>query len=343
MTSLVSICIPTYNGAKYLRECIDSVLSQSFENFQVVIVDDQSSDNTWEILERYAAQDHRINLFKNEHNLGLVGNWNRCIELAQGEWIKFVFQDDLLAPDCVAQLVIAGETTDCSIVFCKRELIFEPNCNIDILNFLQDLPSWESVFGDVTFISPNRVCETAIKYMVLNVFGEPTSVLLRRDCFIRFGLFNPHFKQRCDYEYWLRIGSQTGIVLVPKILASFRLHPESTTSSNNANKHYITEIGDHLLLLYEYAYSDAFSVLRFRASNQIPTVNFINKLNEYIGWAFRMLYEKESQGLIESQMIIKMIFENLSAYPKLVSLIRSKKRFLPIFMWLDRQLLWRIK
>jgi glycosyltransferase involved in cell wall biosynthesis len=75
MRPLVSICIPTYNGAQqHLLKYLDAVLSQSFSNFQVKIVDDQSSDNTWEMLNQFAAQDNRISLFKDGYNLGLAGN-----------------------------------------------------------------------------------------------------------------------------------------------------------------------------------------------------------------------------------------------------------------------------
>ena len=92
----ISVCVPTYNGMKYLRECLDSILVQSFENFEVIIVDDQSADGSVDLLSEYAAQDERIRVFRNPQNLGLVGNWNRCLDLASAEWIKFVFQDDLI-------------------------------------------------------------------------------------------------------------------------------------------------------------------------------------------------------------------------------------------------------
>jgi glycosyltransferase involved in cell wall biosynthesis len=341
--SKVSICIPTYNGAQYFEACLDSVLNQTYKDIEILVVDDRSTDNSVEIVEHYAAIDQRIRLVQNEHNLGLVGNWLKCIELSEGLWIKFLFQDDLLASDCITRLVAAGEASECPIVFCKRELIYETNSNVEVLNFLRGLPSWESVFGETTFITPNMVCEMAIRYMALNILGEPTSVLLHRDCFKRFGLFNPCLRQRCDYEYWVRVGSLTGIALVPESLASFRLHPDSTTSSNHASKQYITELGDYLLLLYEYAYAESYTALRLVASNQTPPFDFVDKLNQYIHWACKTLYEKERQGLVDSQRTLTEILANLSAYPLLVSLIRSKNRILPIFMWLDRHLLWRFR
>ena len=96
MIPTISVCVPVYNGTKYLRECLDSILVQSFENFEVIIVDDQSTDATFDLAQEYPAQDARIRPFRNPHNLGMVENWNRCLDLASAEWIKFVFQDDLI-------------------------------------------------------------------------------------------------------------------------------------------------------------------------------------------------------------------------------------------------------
>ena len=92
---LVSICIPTYNGEKYLKECLDSCIDQTFKSYEIIICDDCSSDGTIKIIEEYAKIFPQIILFQNDGNLGLVGNWNRCIHHSNGEWIKFVFQDDI--------------------------------------------------------------------------------------------------------------------------------------------------------------------------------------------------------------------------------------------------------
>lgn len=103
----VSVCIPTYNGGKYIRECIESILVQTYSDFEILIVDDKSSDETIEVVEEFAKRDKRIRIVRNQQNLGLVKNWNRCVELSEGEWIKFLFQDDLLAPDCIEELINA--------------------------------------------------------------------------------------------------------------------------------------------------------------------------------------------------------------------------------------------
>jgi len=77
MRPTISVCVPTYNGVKYLPECLESILSQSLDSFEVLVVDDHSNDGTFDLVQEYAARDRRVHLLANPDNLGLVGNWNR--------------------------------------------------------------------------------------------------------------------------------------------------------------------------------------------------------------------------------------------------------------------------
>ena len=121
----VSVLIPMYNGDQYIVAAIESVLRQSYSNIELIIVDDGSTDNSVNIMQQYLSADTRIQLIQNENNLGLVGNWNRCVELATGEWIKFLFQDDLLEPSCIERMVEIGDRTRCPFVASRRDFIFE--------------------------------------------------------------------------------------------------------------------------------------------------------------------------------------------------------------------------
>ena len=112
-SEMVSICVPTYNGADYLRDCIESLLDQSYIDTEILIVDDGSTDGSLDIIHQYAKYDDRIVVHQNVENIGLVGNWNKCISLAKHEWIKFAFQDDLLLTDCVASLLRVALKHDC--------------------------------------------------------------------------------------------------------------------------------------------------------------------------------------------------------------------------------------
>ena len=96
MAPKISVCIPTYNYAHYISFAVESILSQQFTDFELIIVDDCSKDNTEEIVSRFLC-DKRVSFETNERNLGLVANWNKCFSKAKGEYIKFVCADDMLA------------------------------------------------------------------------------------------------------------------------------------------------------------------------------------------------------------------------------------------------------
>src|SRR5262249_24131117 len=105
MRARVTVCIPTYNGASYIGQSIESVLRQTYGNLEILVGDDANRCETAAIVRQYARKDSRIRIVINEVNLGLVSNWNRCVELATSDWIKFVLQDDLIEPECVAKMI----------------------------------------------------------------------------------------------------------------------------------------------------------------------------------------------------------------------------------------------
>jgi glycosyltransferase involved in cell wall biosynthesis len=101
----VSIGIPVYNGEKYLPQAIESVLAQTFHNFELIITDNCSTDRTQEICEAYAAQDERVRYIRNEENLGAGPNFNRVFELAKGEYFQWLAADDVLMPTVLEKCV----------------------------------------------------------------------------------------------------------------------------------------------------------------------------------------------------------------------------------------------
>ena len=109
-TPLVSICIPTYNGAKYVEETIECAINQTYRNIEIIITDDQSTDNTIKICNSFALKDDRIKVFQNKKNLGLLGNWCEVINRTskESDWIKFLFQDDLMDKTTVEKMVTSA-------------------------------------------------------------------------------------------------------------------------------------------------------------------------------------------------------------------------------------------
>lgn len=92
-----TIAIPAYSRLNYLKEAINSVLNQSFRDFELIIIDDYSTENIWDYL--LTIKDERVKIFRNQKNLGLVHNWRRCIEEATGKWFKFLMADDVIFKD----------------------------------------------------------------------------------------------------------------------------------------------------------------------------------------------------------------------------------------------------
>lgn len=272
----VSICIPTYNGALYLEEALNSVLNQTYDNFEVIIVDDQSTDNTCDISKKFSEKDQRIHCYQNEKNLGLVGNWNKCIELAKGEWIKFVFQDDLIAPTCIEEL-LAASTVDTWLTICRRDYIFEKGTSEETRHFYEQNPKPQQVFGkalenNLTFIQPDTVCQTAIDFFGINCFGEPSATLIRKEAFARHGLFNPNLAMMCDTEYWVRLSIHHGFTYLNKSLASFRVHSGSTSAHHFSKRRYRITL-DGVILMYEYAHNPEFTPIRECMLRRDPPVN----------------------------------------------------------------------
>lgn len=100
---LVSILIPVYNRADLVGYTIDTALQQTYSNIEIVIVDNFSTDATWEVLQKYKQKDDRIKIYQNEINIGPVLNWKRCIDLAKGEYAKILFSDDLISENFIEE------------------------------------------------------------------------------------------------------------------------------------------------------------------------------------------------------------------------------------------------
>jgi glycosyltransferase involved in cell wall biosynthesis len=119
----VSVLIPTYNYAHFLDETIQSVLNQTYNDYELIIVDNKSTDDTLEVVDKYLG-DRRIHFYQNATNLGLSGNWNKCLEYATGEYIKFLCADDKFHPEMLRKFVsVMDENPTVSLVTCDKESI----------------------------------------------------------------------------------------------------------------------------------------------------------------------------------------------------------------------------
>jgi len=270
---LVSILIPTYNGAEHLEECLQSARGQSVSDAEIVVVDDASTDTSHEIATRCAAGDPRIKVHRNNTRLGLANNWNRCVELAQGEWIKFLFQDDLLSPEALDLLLPAG-ARDRPLVTGRRQVVIEAGVDDDTKEYFGGLPNLESLFPHRGFVAAEPLCKALVEHLAVNFIGEPSAVLLHRSVFERFGTFNPLMVQLADLDLWARIGVHTGLCVVAETVATFRIHTHSQSALNKQAQAYRKDLLDPLILYHQYAHDDGFAPLRQAAAELEPPVSF---------------------------------------------------------------------
>jgi glycosyltransferase involved in cell wall biosynthesis len=228
----VSVCIPTFNGARWILEAVNSALNQSYSPSEILIVDDHSTDNTVELVR--SLSDERIRLVINDHNLGLVNNWNKCVGLAGGDFIKFLLQDDILYPHCIEKMIEPFlADAGLGLVFAPRDIILEvEDATTEV--WLKHSATLHTRFRALRTFNLGRelFAQCLAKEFHGNWIGEPSSVMIKRECFERLGLFNAKMYQLCDLEMWLRIMFFYDVGFVAEKLSAFRHHAQSTSRAN---------------------------------------------------------------------------------------------------------------
>lgn len=257
----ISLCIPTYNGATWLRETLTSACAQDVEGLEILISDDGSTDETIAIASEFVRGDARVVLERSMHHQGLVGNWNRCAMRAQGEFVKFLFQDDLLEPSALKKL-LARCSEERPIVVCERKLIMADATPAQVQQGYEQTPSLDDVFGDEGFIPADEFCAAVGGHPGVNFIGEPCAVMLHRSVFERFGYFHPRLVQQLDFEYWVRVASVTGLSRVREALASFRIRPRSVAAAHARTQRFQRDVLDNLVMFHQFAFDPAYEHLR---------------------------------------------------------------------------------
>jgi glycosyltransferase involved in cell wall biosynthesis len=265
MEPLVSICIPTYNGARWLRESVDSALACTAET-EILIVDDNSSDDSASIAREYAAKDSRVTVYVNEKNLGLVGNWNRCLDLARGTWIKFLFQDDVPAKGAIEKMLAAAGEYD--LVAGYRNFIFDEESSGEARKYYTTkVLTLDKVAPGKKLFTAEDITHIAAGNPARNFIGEPSTVLFRRSVIGSLGKFDPELQQVCDLEFWIRIACQKGLVYVPEARVDFRVHEASVSAKNAGGRKFISTFLDPVRVVDAQLHDDRYSGFRMNLSN----------------------------------------------------------------------------
>lgn len=220
-TPLVSVCIPVYNTERFIAEALHSVLGQTFQDFEVVIVDNASTDSTPEILATFV--DPRIRLFRNEQNIGAAGNFNRALSLARGRYTKLLCADDLLYSTCLEKQVAILEADNdaaISMVCCARNIVDSRN------------KRWlrRGFPGPAGKMGGTRASAMSVRRGT-NIFGEPGAVLARTEAVREAGGFDPRYSYCIDLDFWCRLLSAGDLHVIDETLCAFRLSEQSWSLS----------------------------------------------------------------------------------------------------------------
>jgi glycosyltransferase involved in cell wall biosynthesis len=239
-TPIVSICLPTFNGAATVSETIRSVLSQSFQQWELVISDDESTDNT--LIKIREFDDPRIRIISGRQRSTPADNWNHCINHAKGKYIKVMGQDDLLLLDCIkSEVEIMDHPSHSELSFCfsKRNIISSSGKTI-IHNRGFD---HETDVVEIPSILP-RIVRSGT-----NIFGEPVAVMIRATALRRVGGFMGSYV--IDLNMWIRLLQIGPARSTHKTLVAFRVGANSWSHAlKSSQAHETSELYKQLVKLF---------------------------------------------------------------------------------------------
>lgn len=210
----VSVCVPTFNRAAYLRESLPTLLRQDADDYEVLVVDNHSSDETPDVVRSF--NDPRIRYVRNERNLGSRGNWNRCIELATGEYVAICHDDDLYAPAFIsASRAFLDEHPTVGFVHSGFTLIDE-----------RGLPTRHFLAYPTSRVLPSADVFRSFLSEIHNVAFS--SVMARRSAYLEVGPFETDFLC-ADFDMWLRMAFRFDVGYLSRRLVLYRAHDDSTS------------------------------------------------------------------------------------------------------------------
>lgn len=213
---MVSIALATYNGEKFLRQQLDTLITQTYKNIEIIICDDNSTDTTWQILREYKENYKNIKIFRNKENLGFIKNFELAVSLCKGDFIAISDQDDLWQPEKIEKLV--NNINGYSLIYSDSAFIDENGASLG--EKMGDTYSFVEGFDGRNFTLTNCVSGHASMF--------------RRDLL-------PHllpFPSCVDYDWWAAFvaTTQNGLKYFDECLVAYRQHAQSVTDNSGLRK-----------------------------------------------------------------------------------------------------------
>ena len=210
---MVSVCIPAYRAERFIAATIESVLAQTSEDWELVVIDDASPDATFAVASRYAG-DPRVRLDRNATNLGPIGNWNHVVGRAQGRYVKVLCSDDLLYPDCLERQAAALSAHPGAGMVAARRDVIDAQGRVVIAG--------RGLAGLSGPVDGRRALERMVE-IGTTPFGEPSIVLFRTAALREAGPFRDAYASLADVDRYAQVLRRWDCVAIDETLGAFRV------------------------------------------------------------------------------------------------------------------------
>lgn len=319
-----SICIPNFNYANYIGETLDSILNQTFQDFEIIIVDNASTDNSWNIIQNYALKDNRIKAFRNHYNVGFAPNLDKAAQIAKGNFIIMLSADDTMNVSALAEynIIVSNKNIDNkNILLASATNIIDSNgikTGIYTKNKFHQIPlrgKYNEILNDDLVSDYNGLDIFNYIFPRFGVPGPFNSTLYSKEMYEKVGgyasinLIGPdgHFANKC-----LLIGAE--LIFIDKPLFNYRIH-NSGQLQNAAKKQNIN------ILIDRYIFSNAYSDEQLSSAN-LNRIQFIDATIETDCLKGGLSHLKNGEWVYAFQHLMFA----LAAYPNRA--IKNKKTFL---------------
>ena len=271
----ISVLIPSYRQARFLPEALESVLAQDWKDREILVADDASGDETAEVIEPFLRREPRIRFHRHPSNLGLVENWNWCLQQARGMAIKLMGADDRLdRPDCLSRQWESLQRPGIALVASARRLIDE-----------QSRP-FRTEAGFPPGSISGRAAMTRMLETQTNLVGEPVCSLFRKEAAAKG--FHPGYPQLADMEMWFQLLRKGALSYEQEPLCSFRVYPAQLSQQNLQSGHSLRE---HVRFMLSGCRDDSIGIAakrsvyfwlreEFRRNPELPNPDFERGLSE---------------------------------------------------------------
>ncbi|RWY50194.1 glycosyltransferase [Mucilaginibacter gilvus] len=242
----VSIIVPTYNRSVYLKETLNSILKQSFDDYEIIITDNCSPDDTEQVVKSIA--DPRIVYSKNAQNLGSVNNYNKSLELVKGELIHLFSDDDIMLADCLADKVAVFEKyPEVAILHSDINTIDKNGHIISNSHAFNVYKKWAKLHATSRIFDKKQYH----KFLMANNFVCMPAVMMRTSVFKKIGFFDSTLSYIVDWQYWLKASLFFDFYYINKKTISYRIHDTNTVKKlslrilNNEFNHVLKDLREN--------------------------------------------------------------------------------------------------